>query len=299
MQLRDLLTFATIADHGNLHAAADALGVSQPALTKTVRRLETSLGVRLLERRPHGVALTEFGQTLRKRAALLQQVGHDVRAEIDDMKLGHSGRLRVGVVPAVLEAAIAPALARFLGGGRAVNFNVSVQLSGVLLRELRAGQLDLVVAAVPAEVPDDLAWRPLWKQQTHVVARRGHRLARGPFTLTDLARQRWLLPPADTRLRGWVEAMFVDAGIDRPSIFVETDATPAMFAALVRRTELVTVLTEDMLRSASGAGLVALPSPAASWTTPLGLFWRRAAYFSRLMDECRAAMEEIAAQRVA
>jgi len=118
-----------------------------------------------------------------------------------------------------------------------------------------------------------------------------------PFTLRELAGQRWLLPPHDIQLRGWVDALFLEAGIGRPTVFIESDATPAVFTSLVRQTDLLTVLTDDSLRSTAGAGLVTLPAPARSWTTRIGLFWRRAAYFSRLMQDCRNALAEQAAQR--
>ena len=75
MQLKDLQAFQTIAEMGNLHHAAHALGVTQPALTKTVQRLETALGVRLLERTARGVALTSIGRTLVARSRTLGQIG--------------------------------------------------------------------------------------------------------------------------------------------------------------------------------------------------------------------------------
>ena len=88
-------------------------------------------------------------------------------------------------------------------------------------------------------------------------------------------------------LRQWVEAMFRDHGLNEPTVFVETDASPAIFAALVRNTTLLTVLTREMLESPMGAGLVPLGAPAPTWTIELALFWRREAYFSALMEKCR------------
>jgi DNA-binding transcriptional LysR family regulator len=296
MHLRDIQTFAVIARYGNLHSAAEALGVSQPALSKTVRRLETELGVRLLERLPHGVALTDFGRVLQRQARSLDQVDHDLRTEVSEMKVGHSGGLRLGTVPAIIESTLSLALARF-AARRAVHFKLSIQLSVALLRDLRAGLLDFAIAAVPAEVPDELSWQPLWPQQTYVVARRDHHLATAPFTIVDLSHEQWLLPPADTRLRGLVEMMFVEKGITPPSVFVECDDSPVVFTSLVRSTDLLTVLTEDSLTSSAGAGLVKLPEPAATWSTQIGLFWRRGAYFSNLMQAVRESLVEVADAR--
>ena len=130
-----------------------------------------------------------------------------------------------------------------------------------------------------------------------MVVRQGHRLATGAFTIADLSRERWLLPPADTRLRGWVEMMFIEKGIAPPSVFVESDDSPVVFTSLVRCTDLLTVLTEESLASSAGAGLVLLPEPAASWSTQIGLFWRRGAYFSTLMEAVRESLVEVAGAR--
>ena len=97
MQLKDLQAFQTIAEMGNLHHAAHALGVTQPALTKTVQRLETALGVRLLERTARGVALTSIGRTLVARSRTLGQMVDDIQTEIHDLKIGQTGDMDLNV----------------------------------------------------------------------------------------------------------------------------------------------------------------------------------------------------------
>lgn len=296
MHSRDLQGFMRIVEAGNLHVAAEALGVTQPALTKLVRRLETSLDVRLLERTPRGVALTEFGQVLYARSKTLQQVADDTLIEIGDMKSGGSGKLRLGTVPTAVDAVVAPALSKLLADQNPIQFIVTVQLSSRLLQDLQAGLLDLTIASIPAQVPDELSFLPLWQQRTQVVSRKGHWLQRRPFTLEDLAQQPWLLPPANIILRSWVDSMFTCAGLAAPKVLVEADASPAAFAALVRSSDVLTAMSVDTLGTPMGSGLRALPPPAGTWITHLGLFWRRSAYFSKLMERGRerllAAVEE-------
>lgn len=287
MQLKDLRTFAVVARTGNLHQAADRLGITQPAVSKAVRRLETSLSVRLLERTPHGVTLTEFGRVLQQRSSALELMADAIQTEIADMRHGHAGVLRIGTVPAVVESAMASVLAHFLDLDQDVRFQVRVQLSAELFRDLRQADLDMVVAAMPQVVPPDINHVLLGREQACVVACRRHPLLARDFSLHDLAAEKWLSLPSDIALRQWVEAMFEEAGIAPPEVFVEADASPAIFAALVRNTQLLTVLTRDMLASPMGAGLVALGAPAPVWSLQLGLFWRRQGYFSTLMASCR------------
>lgn len=293
MQLKDMYWFRQAVEAGNLHSAADALGITQPALSKAVQRLERSLGVRLLERTPRGVAPTAIGQALHARALLLGQWVDDTRHQIQDLKTGQSGELRVGTVPAIVESVMTPVLSHFLAQGPAVRFQTSVQLTGVLMQQLENGELDFAIAAVPAQVPAAFSCTVLGKQNSYVVVRKGHPLLRGRFTVADMAAQPWVLPPSNIALRAWVEALFREHGMEAPRAFLQSDASPAAFAPLVRASNLLTVMTADSLSGLQGAGLAALPAPAPVWTLQLGLFWRRSAYFSSLMKQFREQVVQV------
>ncbi len=297
MQLKDLQWFRQAVEAGNLHNAAEVLGITQPALSKAVQRLERSLGVRLLERTPRGVAPTAIGQALHARALLLGQWADDTRHQIQDLKTGQSGELRVGTVPAIVESVMAPVLNHFLAQGPAVRFKVSMQLSGVLMQQLENGELDFAIAAVGAPVPAAFNHTVLGKQSSYVVARKGHPLLRGRFSVADMAAQQWVLPPSNIALRAWVESLFRANGIEMQPAFVQTDASPAAFAPLVRASHLLTVMTADSLAGSQGAGLVALPAPAPVWTLQIALFWRRSAYFSSLMKEFREQVVKVFGER--
>lgn len=299
MQIKDVQAFIKAAETGKLHAAADALGITQPALSKAIKRLEASLGARLFERTARGVALTPIGQVVLARSRTLGQLVHDIHTEVADLQAGDSGLVRLGVVPAMVESVLAPMLAQAIEGRDALRFDVQVQLSAGVLRSLEAGALDLAIATVPTTLPADFTMTPLGTLRSAVVARQGHAMLRRPFTLEALSAQKWLLPPSDILLSQWVTAMFVDKGLVPPAVSVQADASPAIFAALVRSTNLLTVMTEDMLHSSMGAGLAALPPPAGRWEIQLGLFWRRKAFFSAAMHRCRAAFEQAFAQRAA
>ena len=71
-QLRDIEYFAAIAEHGQVQKAAAALGLSQPALSKSLRRLEQAMKTRLLKRTPHGIELTSVGSALLSRIRKLR-----------------------------------------------------------------------------------------------------------------------------------------------------------------------------------------------------------------------------------
>lgn len=299
MQLKDLRSFQKIAELGSLHNAAAALGVTQPALSKAVRRLELALGVRLFERTARGVALTAMGRALYARNMALTQLVDDIQTEMNDLRTGQSGQLRIGAVPALVDTVVSPALASLRSLHAPASFHVQVQLSNALLRELTAGRLDLALCALQDYVPPELGCSILGSQSSHIVAREGHPLLARAFSLEELAACDWVLPPADVGLRGWVEAMFTRTAMAGPRLFVEADASPVVFASLVRSSDLLTVMAEDSLRSPSAAGLVVLPPPAPSWALQIALFWRRSAYFSAPMRACRDELTRRFGERMA
>ena len=287
MQIKDVAAFVKAAEAGNLHVAAEALGITQPALTKSIRRLETSLAVRLFERTARGVALTPIGMVMYERGRALDSMVGDIATEIAEMKSGGGGLIRIGAVPALIETVIAPLLTHFIEAENALRFDIQVRLSGGLLRSLQAAELDLAIATIPAALPADLSVLPLASLRSSVVVRDDHAMLRNSFTLAELAAEKWLLPPPDILLSQWVTAMFIDHGVEPPVPDVRADASPAILAALVRNTNLVTVLTDAMLHSSMGSGLASLGAPARTWDIQLGLFWRRTGFYSAAMTRCR------------
>ena len=78
MDLRDIEYFAVIAEHGHLGRAAEALGLGQPALSVSLRRLEDSAGAKLVKRTPKGVELTDVGRALLSHVGRLQLAREDL-----------------------------------------------------------------------------------------------------------------------------------------------------------------------------------------------------------------------------
>src|SRR5215469_11864445 len=96
LKTAQLQTLVAIAEHGTLMAAADALNVSQPAVTKSIKELETRLGVQLLERSGAGVRLTRYGEALLRRARAVVTEIASAERELEEMKSGAQKTLSVG-----------------------------------------------------------------------------------------------------------------------------------------------------------------------------------------------------------
>lgn len=112
--LRQLRAFTTIAASGSLGRAADALHVTQPALSRILKRLEEQIGAPLFERHSKGVQLTAIGEALLPHATLLQHEAEHAREEIDALRGLAKGTIKVGAVGSIASLVLPVALGRVL-----------------------------------------------------------------------------------------------------------------------------------------------------------------------------------------
>ena len=96
IEQRDLEYFAVVAEHGNLGRAAEALELSQPALSMSLKRLERATGSKIVRRTAKGVELTEASGTLLRHVARLRLAHEDILKEVADIGQARAGHIRVG-----------------------------------------------------------------------------------------------------------------------------------------------------------------------------------------------------------
>jgi LysR family transcriptional regulator, hydrogen peroxide-inducible genes activator len=154
VSLRQLRYLEALAEHRHFGRAADACSVSQPALSMQIRDLERALGVTLVERRPGGVALTEIGGELARRAGRVLVATRDLEEFARHHGRVLSGRLQLGIIPSLgpyVLPQILPVLQR-----RFPELRIEVRETQTkpLIDELIRGALDAVMLALPVEEPD-------------------------------------------------------------------------------------------------------------------------------------------------
>src|SRR6188474_2251324 len=146
MELRHLRYFVAIAEEHSFTRAAERLWVAQPGLSTQIRRLESELGVRLFERRPRGVDLTDAGELFLERARKAVAAAELARSTGDDVRAGLVGTLRLGIVTGAGWPHLGELLGRFGRDRPDVELTVVESYAGALLRDLRDGRLDAVLA---------------------------------------------------------------------------------------------------------------------------------------------------------
>src|SRR6187200_2743445 len=176
MELRHLRYFVAIAEERSLTRASERLWVAQPGLSTQIRRLESELGVRLFERHSRGVDLTDAGQLFLERARRALAAVDAARATGHDLEEGLVGSIRLGIVTGTGWPGTS-ALFRHFGAERpGVELTVMESYAGTLLRDLRDGRLDAMIA--PSEFGSaDLPRVRLGREPWLVLAGQGHRLA--------------------------------------------------------------------------------------------------------------------------
>lgn len=276
LRLDDLDYFLAVARHGQVRRAALELDVSQPAVTKGIQRLEGELGFPLFDRSRRGMAITPVAERFLERVASLRaNLGEAVR-EAADLHLGELGLLRIGVSPLYAQRLFVPTCLALRRERPAARLAVRMGLNAALLLSLRRGDIDLCISALPDTTPDDLSATELFSDDLCLVVRHGHPLlARRRLGLADLASAAWMLPGPAVAARRSLEQRMADAGLSPPKVVVEFSDSAAPLTEIARRSDLISLMSEAMLGTAAGKGLVALPFAAARFTRRIGVLTRR------------------------
>jgi DNA-binding transcriptional LysR family regulator len=273
MDLSQVRYFNAVARHGSFSAAAKALGITQPGLTKAVRRLEVSLDCALFIRLPRGVALTQQGEALLRYASLLDVQLQDARKEVRALADGAVGELRIGAGPSWLSRALPRIVAELTAEYPRLSFHVVGGYNSTLIEALSSGALDLVVSALPDHIGAGLQAIPLTTDTISVVGRRGHPLCtkRRPQPSSTLAYP-WILPGRDVLLRSRLDALFRVAGLEPPPAKIESDSI-SFIAAVLRDSNMLSFATTQILRSEMH-GVMPLLIPGLTMTRSAGILFR-------------------------
>jgi len=299
MQLRDIEYFAVVAEHAHLGRAADALGLSQPALSKSLRRLEEALQAKFGQADPKGVELTPEGSVLFLRVRELRLSLQGVAREVAEVGEGRVGYLRIGVGFPMSEELLASALAMLLKDAPRTSLHVTVSDNDVMVPALRNGELDLIINVLPVmSSPDGLVRERLYDDEQVVCASIKHRLAeRKRVTLTDLAHERWAVSPLVQPSQHRLHEAFRDGGLPPPRIAIEC-RSPSLKLRSVASSDLVNWTSRRFVEQSDlASALRILPVNELAWRRPIGLIHRKESYLPpairRFIEILKAGAKDI------
>ena len=278
LTIRQLTLLVRLDEERSLVRAAATSGLTQPAASKLLREIETSIDVKLFDRHARGMTPTCYGEILVRHARLaLSELGL-ARDEIVALKSGLSGKAAIGTVLSPGTHLVPTAVVRMKQQYPGILATIEMGPSKELVRKLLQGDLDMVVGRV-IDCPraDDLVYEPLATDEPHaVIASAQHPLAaHKDLQLEDLIEQPWILPPAGSLVRDKLNDMFIQQGVSRPANIIETDCLPAI-TSLLRHGNMVVALPEEAVHSCCKAGvLTVLISNLPLGVGAFGLITRR------------------------
>jgi DNA-binding transcriptional LysR family regulator len=182
--LRQCRHVLALDQHRNFARAADALGLTQPALTRSLQVLEKSIGARLFDRDRSRVEPTPVGERLIERARLLVNQARDVEQDLKQMLGLEVGLLRIGAGPYPADLSVGTAVGRLVQRHPALMVDLSVADWSELIRRVASSELELAIADTGIAKQDErLVVESLPRHKLRFFCRSGHPLA-GSATLT-------------------------------------------------------------------------------------------------------------------
>jgi DNA-binding transcriptional LysR family regulator len=247
MELRHLRYFVAVAEELHFRHAAERLHVAQPAVSEQVRKLEEELGVKLLERTPRRVSLTEAGAAMLERARLVLRLADEAQRAARTASTRAATRMRIGYTAAALPPSVVGALQRVASEGR-VETTLESGCVPDLIQAVREERVDAAVIPLPAAI-SGLRLTELGDEHAIAAVPIGHDHAtRTAIDLEQVAPARLLLLPreANRALHDSVVAALHGAGL-APTLVELPDGD----------------VERALLAVAAGAGMALLPESVA------------------------------------
>jgi DNA-binding transcriptional LysR family regulator len=229
LKLSDLRLFHAVVQSGGMARAAAQLHISQPAVSKAIAALEQTLGVRLLDRGPHGVEPTVYGRTLLDGGiAVFDELKQSVR-RIEFLTDPRGGELRIGCSEPLAAGLVAAVLGKLSHEHPRASFHVVTGDPATLTeRELRRRTVELALMPTAGlDLAADIDAEVLFDdRQVVMVGSKSKWLRRRNVALADLVDEPWLLPPADTIIGASIAETFHAAGLEPPRAHVVSFSIP-------------------------------------------------------------------------
>lgn len=296
MDIRQMQYLLEVARLKSFTKAADALYITQPTISKTIKSMEEELGVVLFDRIGKTIELTDAGQLIVQQAQQIVASFQNLMAELDDLRNLKKGHIRIGLPPMV-GASFFP---RVIGGFHERYPEITIQLfedgAKKVESDVAAGLLDVGVVVLPT-VQEGLNSFPFVEEKLNLVVPLNHPLAmRQKADLAELAEEGFVLFREDFTLHDRIIAECAKAGF-QPRIIYESSQWD-LISEMVAVGLGITLLPETICREVDQerVRVLQLVNPSIPWK--LGIVWREDRYLSFASREwIRFAQEALSIKR--
>jgi DNA-binding transcriptional LysR family regulator len=278
LKLRHYTLLSALAQHRSVTRVAETLGTSQPTVTRALADIEEIFGMPLFVRTGRGLEPTVAGELGIARAGHAVAENQALVRELEGVRVGRQGRLRLGVLPYASDRVLDLTWGHLFAYQPRITVQSVEDLTGNLLRALRDRSLDCAICRFSqAEGDGDIQQVLLYQQQPRLVVARPSAALLGDCPRIDIAQlsdMDWLFPPTDTPIRQVIDALFSSAGKRAPVPLLEAYAVRTIASALRRLPRGVTVLPDDIAQAVAQDGAGEVVPQALPWSLPpVGLAW--------------------------
>jgi DNA-binding transcriptional LysR family regulator len=296
LKLRHLHLLSLLESERSITRAADALNLTQPAVSAMLRELESIFGVQLVQRSPRGVSLTPAARAALRRFSIALAEVESARDEARLAEQDARQRLRVGALTIAMVELVPDAMRSFLASAGQVRIEISEGTVDGLTDQLMRGELDCVVGRISpawagAAGSSQLAQARLFDEPRCLVCRIGHPLAaQRSVGLRTLAEQRWILSPRPSSSRVLFDDLFLVRGLAPPQPTVESVSVHSNMD-MAATTDLLAIAPLAVARRHIASGrLHKLPATVDLTGMSVSAIWRRTGENDALVARFRDAL---------
>lgn len=293
LQARQLQAIVAVARTGSVHAAARALGLPQPAVSRLVAAAEKLVGVPLFTRSRWGTRVTDTGERVLKQATFALRAVESV-SEVAREVLPI---VRLGCIPRVMHVLIPHLLAQVGDGTAGFRLEVAVGTSNEMAREVETARLDFMIGhrAAPGVTATALEAEKLYRENTFVVCGRNNAtVPDAPCSMERLASLPWVLPKRGFHSRDLIDTIVSAAGLPPIEPVVESDSFESSLA-VVAATRFVAIAPEFAARRYERLRLVRIVRTKPSLgSSPLMLQYRHGQQAHPIYEAFRTAARKAA-----
>ena len=271
IEIRHLRYFLAVAETENFTRAAERLQISQPSISQQITQLERALRTPLFRRVGKRVFLTEAGTAFRKSAEIVLRKLDDACNSVSDIAGLLSGRVDVGVIPALHFAWIPQLLGEIAKKHPGLTVGVQELASSGVETEIEAGRLDLGFGLMTRKSPN-IRYEKLVSQPFSLIVAGPSKFAdRKTIELSELEGERLVLLPDSFDMRRAADLVLSQARV-HPRVAFEIDSIDAVLSSVVHA-GVPTVLPAIVLRGRAMPGLRAIPFAGKTRQMEFGILW--------------------------
>jgi LysR family transcriptional regulator of abg operon len=246
MKLTHIRNFMAVAECGSVQAAARQIGITQPAITRSIRDLEQELGAPLFERSGSGMTLTAIGQVVRRRAGGVHAELSRIQDEVAQLTGRGSGTVSIGLSFVAHAGLLPKVIGAFRRSASDVRLEIRESLFAGIKSDLHSGVIDFYVGPMPPNENHEgrLAIEPLFENRRQIFCRRNHPLAEAK-SLEELTGASWVTAWTTTNSQDALTALFRRHGLPPPKVAVNVETMMSMMF-IAGSSDLLTALPQQL-----------------------------------------------------